>query len=74
MPVGDPKLGLFKLLWGSVKVDESKTNVNKDFARAKESSEKKNFIKNEISKYIDYWRTGMAWNKKYAHDMLPYAH
>lgn len=72
LPVGDPKPVPHKHLWGSVEVDEGKKNADKEVARAAECSEKRNFIKSGLSKYIEYWRTGMARDKKYAQDMLPY--
>jgi hypothetical protein len=34
--------------------------------RANESIEKKSFIINGIAKYIQYWRSGMARNARYA--------
>ena len=56
LPISDPKTVPYQHLWGSVKVDEGKKNLDKEVARAEESSKKRNYIKNGISKFIECWR------------------
>ena len=47
----------------------AKHNAEKEMLRASESIEKKGFIINGIAKYIQYWRSGMARNARYATEM-----
>ena len=47
-----------------------KRNAEKEMLGASESIEKKGFIINGIAKYIQYWRSGMAKNARYAAEML----
>jgi hypothetical protein len=69
IPKGDPDPVPYKPLWGEVEVNPAKRNVEKEMLRANESIEKKGFIINGISKYIQYWRSGMARNARYAAEM-----
>jgi hypothetical protein len=57
------------LYGGEVEVNPAKRNAEKEMLRASESIEKKGFIINGISKYIQYWRSGMARNARYAAEM-----
>jgi hypothetical protein len=50
-------------------VNPTKRNAEKEMLRASESIEKKGFIINGIAKYIQYWRSGMARNARYAMEM-----
>jgi hypothetical protein len=50
-------------------VNPTKRNAEKELLRASESIEKKSFIINGIAKYIQYWRSGMAKNARYATEM-----
>jgi hypothetical protein len=50
-------------------VNPTKRNAEKELLRASESIEKKSFIINGITKYIQYWRSGMARNARYAAEM-----
>jgi hypothetical protein len=50
-------------------VNPAKRNAEKKILRASESIEKKGFIINGIAKYIQYWRSGMARNARYAAEM-----
>jgi hypothetical protein len=67
IPEGDPVP--YKPLWGEVEVNPTKRNVEKEVLRASESIEKKSFIINGIAKYIQYWRSGMARNARYATEL-----
>ena len=49
----------FRYLWGNEKVDERKRNKAKESARVEEVRQKRGFILDGISKFIDYWRSGM---------------
>jgi hypothetical protein len=69
IPEGDPDPVPYKPLWGEVEVNPAKRNAEKEMLRASESIEKKGFIINGISKYIQYWRSGMARNARYAAEM-----
>jgi hypothetical protein len=69
IPEGDPDPVPYKPLWGEVEVNPAKRNAEKEMFRASESTEKKGFIINGISKYIQYWRLGMARNARYAAEM-----
>jgi hypothetical protein len=69
IPEGDLDLVPYKPLWGEVEVNPAKRNAEKEMLRASESIEKKGFIINGIAKYIQYWRSGMARNARYATEM-----
>jgi hypothetical protein len=69
IPEGDPDPVPYKPLWGEVEVNPTKCNTEKKMLRASESIEKKGFIINRIAKYIQYWRSGMARNARYAAKM-----
>jgi hypothetical protein len=69
IPKGDPDPVPFKPLWGEVEVNPRKHNIEKEMLRATESIEKKSFIINGIAKYIQYWRSSMARNARYAVEM-----
>jgi hypothetical protein len=69
IPEGDPDPVPYKPLWGEVEVNPAKRNAEKEMLRASGSIEKKGFIINGISKYIQYWRSGMARNARYAAEM-----
>jgi hypothetical protein len=69
IPEGDLDLVPYKPLWGEVEVNPAKRNAEKEMLRASESIEKKGFIINGIAKYIQYWRSGMARNARYAAEM-----
>jgi hypothetical protein len=69
IPKGDSDLVPYKPLWGEVEVNPAKRNIEKEMLRASESIEKKGFIINGIAKYIQYWRSGMARNARYAVEM-----
>jgi hypothetical protein len=69
IPEGDPDPVPYKPLWGEVEVNPAKHNVEKEMLRASENIEKKSFIINGIAKYIQYWRSGMARNARYAVEM-----
>jgi hypothetical protein len=62
-------LSRYKPLWDKVEVNPAKRNTEKEVLRASESIEKKSFIINGIAKYIQYWRSGMARNARYATEM-----
>jgi hypothetical protein len=57
---GDLHSILFKLLWNNVAVDPKK-NIRNELIRACKSIEKKNFIINGITKYIQLGN--LAWYK-----------
>ena len=59
----------FKNLWGNDTHNESKKNKEKEAARVLEVREKRGFILDGISKYIDYWRGGMDCCVEYAKGM-----
>jgi hypothetical protein len=65
----DPDPVLYKPLWGEVEVNPAKRNAEKEILRASESIEKKGFIINGITKYFQYWRSGMARNARYTAEM-----
>jgi hypothetical protein len=69
IPKGDSDLVPYKPLWGEVEVNPAKRNAEKEVLRASKSIEKKSFIINGIAKYIQYWRSGMARNARYAAEM-----
>jgi hypothetical protein len=69
IPEGDHDPVPYKPLWGEVEMNPAKRNAEKEMLRASESIEKKGFIINRISKYIQYWRSGMARNARYAAEM-----
>jgi hypothetical protein len=69
IPEGDPKPIPYKPLWGEVEINPAKRKAEKKVLRASESIEKKSFIINGIAKYIQYWRSGMARNARYAAEM-----
>jgi hypothetical protein len=69
IPKGDSDLVPYKPLWGEVEVNPAKRNAEKEVLRASKSIEKKSFIINGIAKYIQYWRSGMAKNARYATEM-----
>jgi hypothetical protein len=50
-------------------VNPTKYNAEKELLRVSKSIEKKSFIINGIAKYIQYWRSGMAKNARYATEM-----
>jgi len=72
LPTGDPRPVPYKPLWGIVDVNHNRRNVEKELARAGECIEKRTFIKNGIAKFIDFWKSGMARNRKYSEDMAGY--
>jgi hypothetical protein len=69
IPEGDPDPVPYKPLWGEVEVNPAKHNAEKEMLRASENIEKKGFIINGIAKYIQYWRSSMARNARYAAEM-----
>ena len=69
IPEGDPDPILYKPLWDKAKVNLVKRNAEKEMLRASKSIEKKGFIINGIAKYIQYWRSSMARNARYAVEM-----
>ena len=69
LPSGDPAPVPFKPLWGDVEVNSRKWNVEKEQARATECMEKQCYIKNGIAKYVEFWKTGMARNRRYSEEM-----
>lgn len=68
----DPLLVKFKPLYGNVRIDSNKKNVEKEAARVTDCLKKQGFIWSGISKYIEFQRFGMRRNSKYADDMQPY--
>jgi hypothetical protein len=69
IPEGDPDLVSYKPLWGEVEVNPTKRNAEKEILNVSKSIEKKGFIINGIVEYIQYWRSGMARNARYAVEM-----
>jgi len=53
----------------NVEVNARRLNIEKEVARAGECLEKHSFIKNRIAKFIEHWKSGMAWNRRYANKM-----
>jgi hypothetical protein len=56
----EPNCVLFKPLRDNVPMHPKKRNIEKELIRASKSIERKNFIINSISNYIQFWRSGMA--------------
>jgi hypothetical protein len=54
IPKGDPDPVPYKPLCGEVEVNPTKRNVEKEMLIARENIEKKGFIINGITKYIQY--------------------
>jgi hypothetical protein len=69
IPKGDPDHVPYKPLWAEIEVNPTKRNAEKELLRASKNIEKKSFIINGIAKYIQYWRSGMARNVRYAAEM-----
>lgn len=67
IPTSDPKLVPLKLVWKNVQVNPLKKNI-KEIVKASKNG-KRGFIKNKITKFVEFWRYNLAQNRRYSIDM-----